>query len=223
MTTLINRRGRLQTDPIRNFRFLVEFVQSEDSKKAWKPLPKVGFTSVSGLSITTESIPYREGGYNTTVHQIPGQTTFSPVTFQRGVIVGTRQHWDWMRMLFSTVQASGSGYGAKEPFRCDINIHVLTHPVNYSGGSGTTGFGEADALETIQSEDDTVPLRFRLYNAWPTSVAYSDLNAGDNALMVEQLTVVHEGLDMRWAKNVSDSAPTFTGADPDVGSEPGVD
>lgn len=217
-TTLINKRGRLQTDPIRNFRFLVEFVQSENSNKSWKPFPKVGFTSISGLSITTESIPYREGGYNTTVHQIPGQTTFSPVTFQRGVVVGTRQHWDWMRMLFSTVQASGSGYGSNEPFRCDINIHVLTHPVNYGAGSKT--FGDGDTAETLQSEDDIAPIRFRLYNAWPTSVAYSDLNAGDNALMVEQLTVVHEGLDMRWADQFGTPAGSFSAPDGNVGSLP---
>jgi len=49
------------------------------------------------------------------------------------------------------------------------------------------------------ANDDRVMLRFRLYNAWPTSIAYSDLNAGDNALQVEQMTLVHEGLDMKWA------------------------
>ncbi|WP_461098498.1 phage tail protein, partial [Staphylococcus aureus] len=50
-----------------------------------------GFTSITGLAINTQSIPYREGGYNTTIHQIPGMTTFSPVTFQRGTITGNTQ------------------------------------------------------------------------------------------------------------------------------------
>lgn len=207
MTTLINRRGDLATDPIRNFRFLVQFLPSGGTSP-WEPKPTIGFTSISGLSVTTESIPYREGGYNTTVHQIPGQTTFSPVTFQRGVMIGSSQHWDWMKMLFATVQGESQSYNKNTPFRADIVINVLAHPVPYSGQG--VGFG-TDVPEGDAAADDIVPVRFRLYNAWPTSVAYSDLNAGDNALMVEQLTVVHEGLDMRWTEDTDPdkSAPTF--------------
>lgn len=226
MATLINKRGSLKTDPIRNFRFLVTFLQGGDTGAGWKPQSTVGFTSVSGLSVTTESIPYREGGYNTTVHQIPGQTTFSPVTFQRGVVLGTRQHWDWMRMLFSTVQGGTQRYGKDQPFRADIEISVLAHPVPYAStksGYGQPGVEESNTDNGVVS-DDIVPIRFRLYNAWPTSVAYSDLNAGDNALMVEQLTVVHEGLDMRWATNTNTSAPEFgAGGDPGVGGGPDPD
>lgn len=199
MATLINKRGSLQTDPIRNFRFLVEFIPFGQAKKVWEPKATIGFTSISGLSVTTESIPYREGGYNTTVHQIPGQTTFSPVTFQRGVVLGSRQHWDWMRMLFATVQGNTNKYNySDEPFRADVVISVLNHPVPYSSPK-KNGYGD-DQIEDSAAEDDNIALRFRLYNAWPTSVAYSDLSAGDNALMVEQLTLVHEGLDMKWAK-----------------------
>ena len=196
----INKRGLQSTDPIRNFRFIVSFLQvRSESQAAWKPKDKIGFTSVSGLAISTESIPYREGGYNTTVHQIPGQTTFSPVTFQRGVTIGSSQHWDWMTQMFQVT--SGSRYTNKQAFRADIEIAVLNHPVPYSTDPNT-GYGAGGAgaeFETIQAGDDLVVARFRLYNAWPTSVAYSDLNAGDNALMVEQMTVVLEGMDMKWA------------------------
>lgn len=204
MPTLINKRGSLQTDPIRNFRFLVEFIPVGQADKVWRPKATIGFTSISGLSVTTESIPYREGGYNTTVHQIPGQTTFSPVTFQRGVVLGSSQHWDWMRMLFATVQGNTNKYNySDEPFRADVVISVLNHPVPYSSpnakGENELNYG-GPGNETTAAGDDAIALRFRLYNAWPTSVAYSDLSAGDNALMVEQLTLVHEGLDMKWAK-----------------------
>lgn len=220
-TTLINQRGNLHTDPIRNFRFLVDFIKVEGGSgqgKSWTPVTTVGFTSISGLSVTTESIPYREGGYNTTVHQIPGQTTFSPVTFQRGVVLGTRQHWDWMRMLFATVQGNTNSYSSTNPFRADIRIRVLAHPVPYAGGNKSFG---GNTLEDVAANDDIAPVKFRLYNAWPTSVAYSDLNAGDNALMVEQLTVVHEGLDMRWSKEFDKDAPGFGEPDPNVGQKPG--
>jgi len=192
MATVINNRSSLLTDPIRNFRFLVTFKPHKTDADWFSDQASFGFTSVSGLAVTTDSIPYREGGYNTTVHQIPGQTTFSPVTLQRGVILGTRQNWDWMRKLFATVEGGSTTNTLGESFRADLEIAVLTHPIPGStnvGGVGTT-------------EDDHVSLRFRVYNAWPTSVAYSDLNAGDNAIFVEQMTLVHEGFDVNWATNL---------------------
>lgn len=207
----INGRSNLATDPIRNFRFLVTFLpHSGTNDVGFKPT--VGFTSVSGLSVTTESIPYREGGYNTSVHQIPGQTSFSPLTMQRGVVLGTRQNWDWMRALYRTVNASNvagsnrvggaQGRGASKDFRCDLEIAVLDHP-QAGSAAGNTGYENAAAA------NDNVALRFKVYNAWPTSLAFSDLNAGDNALMVEQMTLVHEGFDTQWASGPDKTAPKF--------------
>ena len=123
----INNRSTLLTDPLRNFRFLVTFQPQDSNNTALKGLNNVtlGFTSVSGLAVTTDSIPYREGGYNTTVHQIPGQTSFTPLTLQRGVILGTRQNWDWMKNLFATVNATGSTRAVDQNFRCDIEIAVF--------------------------------------------------------------------------------------------------
>ena len=54
-------------------------------------------------------------------------------------------------------------------------------------------------------------MRFKVYNAWPTTVAYSDLNAGDNALYVEQMTLVHEGFDLNWG-SVDTTTKTFSSA-----------
>jgi phage tail-like protein len=105
MATIINNRSNLITDPLRNFRFLVTFTPLDSSNTTMSALSSatMGFTSVSGLSVATDAIPYREGGYNTTVHQIPGQTTFTPLTLQRGVMVGTNRNWEWMRNMFATV------------------------------------------------------------------------------------------------------------------------
>jgi phage tail-like protein len=166
----------------------------------------MGFTSVSGLAVTTDSIPYREGGYNTTVHQIPGQTSFTPLTLQRGVILGSKQNWDWMKQLFATVQAGGSTLALGKNFRCDIEIAVLNHPVPSSGANVTAGTG------AVIGASDDVAMRFRVYNAWPTTVAYSDLNAGDNALFVEQMTLVHEGFDLNWGGFNKATPPLFEDA-----------
>ena len=209
MATVINNRSTLETDPIRNFRFLVTFKPLNGGGSWLTGAPSkvvVGFTSVSGLSVTTDSIPYREGGYNTTVHQIPGQTTFAPITLQRGVVLGTDQHWKWMRKLFATVQGTGTR-GVAENFRADIEIEVLSHPIPGAG----SGSGQ-DQLTTINASNykDHVAMRFQVYNAWPTSVAYSDLNAGDNAIFVEQITLVHEGFDVNWAPDLNTSAANFS-------------
>jgi phage tail-like protein len=197
MATVLNNRSNLLTDPIRNFRFLVDFIAHDKSALPGVDKATFGFTSVSGLSVTTDSIPYREGGYNTTVHQIPGQTTFSPITLQRGVILNTDANWQWMRQLFATVQG-GSNNRFTKSFRADLDISVLSHPIP---GQGLTA-GSTSA-------DDHVAMRFRVYNAWITSVAYSDLNAGDNAIFVEQATLVHEGFDVNWARDLQTSAARF--------------
>lgn len=196
---VINPFSSLATDPIRNFRFLVQFLP-HDSTLKFKPT--IGFVSVTGLNVTTESIAYREGGYNTTVHQIPGMTTFSPINFSRGVVMGSDQNVNWMRRLFATTSASGNG-GVGSDFRCNIDISVLSHPnaaATASQGSVPTASSALD-LHTA--------LRFRVYNAWITNLAYSDLNAGDNNLFVESLTVVHEGWDVKYAADLKASAAQF--------------
>lgn len=201
---IVNSRSTLKTDPVRNFRFLVTFIEHDTATKKDTLYP-MGFTSVSGLAVTTDSIPYREGGYNTTVHQIPGQTSFTPLTLQRGVMLGTSQNWARMKKLFATVQAGGSTLAVGKTFRFDVEIKVLNHPVPSSGADITSGNNVAATAGT-----DEIAMRFRVYNAWPTTVAYSDLNAGDNALYVEQMTLVHEGFDLNWG-TLSD-AGVFTSA-----------
>lgn len=201
MPTNINLRGTLETDPIRNFRYLVKFQpRQSDFYKEFDTT--IGFTSVSGLAMSTESIPYRQGNYNTSVHHVPGQTSFSPVTFQRGIMLGSEQNWRWMKRLYSVDGASGIG-GPGQDFRVRIIIDVLSHPnpgsraIKGGGGSGGTGFGAY--AEGTAVDDDHIALKVGLANAWVTSLAYSDLSAGDNSVMVEQMTVVHEGMDIIWA------------------------
>ena len=200
MPTIINNRSNLLTDPLRNFRFLVTFITQDPKNATLQGLKSAtfGFTSVSGMAVTTDSIPYREGGYNTTVHQIPGQTTFAPITLQRGVILGTNQNYEWMRNLFATVQGGGTTRSVDQNFRCDLEIQVLSHPIPKAGPE-----------DIEQANSDHTAMRFHVYNAWPQSVAYSDLNAGDNALLVEQMTLVHEGFDINWAPNLTTNAAAF--------------
>jgi phage tail-like protein len=107
-----------------------------------------------------------------------------------------------MKQMFATVQAGGSTLPTSRNFRCDLEIAVLNHPIPSAGANVVTG---------VNTGKEEVAMRFKVYNAWPTTVAYSDLNAGDNALYVEQMTLVHEGFDLNWG-TVDTTTKTFSSA-----------
>lgn len=168
--------AHVATDPLRNFKFLVTISGPHYQGNQFN----MGFMSVSGLSITTEIIPYREGGMNTTTQKMPGQSDFAPLTLSKGVAVGTlgSANTEWMKELFSVMQGQGTrpeGKFAVAPidFRQTVTIKVLDHPV-------TKG-------------PVAVKAQFVVFNAWPTSIAFSDFDAGANALMIQQMTLAHEG------------------------------
>jgi phage tail-like protein len=169
--------SHLATDPLRNFKFRVQIHHPKIPG-----ITKLGFMMVSGLAITTEVIPYREGGMNTTTQKMPGQSDFSPITMSKGLAVGNGEMWRWMKQLFVVMQGTGSG-SPGENFRFNVDIKVLDHPVTAT---------------------NKIPVKawFRVYNAWPTAISYSDLDAGANAIIVNQMTLAHEGFDNKVAKGV---------------------
>jgi len=201
-STLSNeiQNGNIITDPVRNFKFLVTFTPTAGATTTagWKGgFGTMGFVSLSGLSVNTESIAYREGGYNTNMHQIPGQSSFTPISLSKGVMLGQEGNPLWMKRLFAVMTPSAtSGIGAN--FRCNLDIQVLSHP-NPAGykGSGSTTQDAATPYEQHTS------LRFKVYNAWITSLAYSNLDAGANSLMVEEMQLVHEGFDVSYATDLT--------------------
>lgn len=167
--------AHLKTDPLRNFKFLVNIYQPRAG------FANMGFMSVSGLNVSTEVIPYREGGMNVTTQKMPGQSDFAPITLSKGLAVGDQAMMKWMKELFSVIQGTGNGASGVD-FRATMDINILDHPV-------TKG---------------VVPVKaaFRVYNAWPTSIAYSDLDAGANAIVIQQMTLAHEGFEMLLANDV---------------------
>jgi phage tail-like protein len=41
-------------------------------------------------------------------------------------------------------------------------------------------------------------LAYKLFNAWPGAYGLSDLNAGDNGIMVQSMNIHHEGFYVAW-------------------------
>lgn len=86
-------------DPFRNFNFLVDL----------DGIALVSFTECTGLGSTTEIIETREGGDNTTVHKLPGKTTFSDITLKRGLTT-SKELWEWRQQIINgnVVRRSGA-------------------------------------------------------------------------------------------------------------------
>ena len=45
---------------------------------------------------------------------------------------------------------------------------------------------------------EPVMLAFKMFNCWPGAYGLSDLNAGDNGIMVQQMNIHHEGFYVEW-------------------------
>ncbi|MCA1784094.1 MAG: phage tail protein [Dermatophilaceae bacterium] len=179
MPTLQDSKSSISTDPVRNFKYHVNI--HKNLAAGGESLARLGFMNMSGLSATTSTIPYREGGNNTTQRKMPGQTDFADITLSRGVTLGHNQPWSWMLELFHVNQGSGSGSVGND-FRCEIDVLVLAHPVTAPG-------------------DTPAYVKYKIYNAWLSGLSYSELDAGGNAVYVEQMSIVHEGFQRFLAAN----------------------
>src|ERR1035438_4756251 len=161
----------LATDPLRNFKFQVTLYPSSGSPIGSASVV-MGFMTVSGIATNIDVIPYREGGMNTTTQKMPGQADFNPVTFSHGVVLGQQRDLLWIQQLFTVMQGSGSTT-ATSNFRMQVEVAVLNHPNTSSAAQ--------------------VGAEFMLYNAWPTTYALSDLDAGANQLFIAQMALAYAG------------------------------
>ena len=71
---------RRPTDPIGNFRFLLELGF----------IPVAGFSEVTGLQLETKAYEYREGGRNSHALKFPDVGSVGNITLKRGVLIGSQ-------------------------------------------------------------------------------------------------------------------------------------
>ena len=72
--------------PLTGFRFKVEI----------QGVVQAAFSAVSGLSVETAVVPVQQGGNNTFVHQLKGQTKYSNIVLKRGV-TDSGEFFEWIR------------------------------------------------------------------------------------------------------------------------------
>jgi phage tail-like protein len=190
-----NTRGSIATDPLRGFRFQVNINHTAPGAGG-SMASRLGFVSVSGLNVETETMAYRQGGFNTTTQKMPGQSNYSPITLSRGMMVARPDSILWIKQIFAVIQGGGTGTlaNASADFRADIDIYLLAHPYT-------------------ASTNVPIKARWKVYNAWPASLAYGDLDAGGNAIVMEQMVLQHEGWDVSYAAGpyANQEAPAIAG------------
>ena len=177
MAEVVDGRTRATADPVRNFKFLVSFYFLQASSDVQTQMEQIGFTSVDGLSMSTDVVAYREGGWNTNPHKLPGQSDFAPLSCASGVFFDKPGIWSAAKQMFAFNWGGSLDVG--QDFRFELVIDVLDHPVTKN---------KPAANQSV--------LQFKVHNAWIASVAFGGLNAGDNGVMVHNMTIHHEGLEV---------------------------
>ena len=189
-----------RTDPLRNFKFQVQIVPTGGALNRYTSnLGKLGFSSMSGLSVTNDVLAYREGGMNTHTHKMVGMSDFSAVSFVRGVFANGDELWRWQQFIHAWeggVQGGSTGIDQDGDYRCDIVVRVYDHPTT----SNTYTYSGGDALNTQTGNrgPGNVKLAMKLFRCWPGVFALGGLSAGDSGLLVQELTVHHEGFVIAW-------------------------
>lgn len=199
-----------ETDPIRDFKFSVAIHPTGRLRTVLGANTSgsinLGFAVVTGLSVNNEVVSYREGGMNTHPHYLVGQSSFSPVTFSRGVFYEQNQLYNWQQFIhaWNSGALPGSTSGAND-YRCTIGVRILDHPASGSAYVNNPGTPDTSAVAL-----PPMRLGYVLYNCWPSTFAMTDLNANSSSLLVQQLSVVHEGF--RLVNNQGDYEAAIAGS-----------
>jgi phage tail-like protein len=128
------------------------------------------FSEVSGFELTMEPKTFQEGGRNWGEIHRSGQTKFAPMTLKRGV-TSVNDLWSWF-----DATTRGANYG----YRLSGEIIVLGH-------------------QTSDGKDNPV-MTWKLTGVMATKFKGPDLNSTASQVAIEEVQLVHEGLELEREK-----------------------
>jgi phage tail-like protein len=146
--------------PSASFHFYVEL----------KNVTQAVFTECSALQVETEVYEYKEGGFNTQVHRLPGRAKVSNITLKRGLarrsgdLTGPWNDdlWKWyVKVLQGTIE------------RHDLSVII------YDTANG-----------------DRRVATWNIFGAYPVKWVGPAHKTGDNSVAVETLELAHRGLNI---------------------------
>jgi phage tail-like protein len=128
-------------DPIAKFRFGVEI---QGVVAGW-------FTECSELSMEREVTPYREGGVNDYVHQLPNQVSYSRITLKRGMADNVLWGWFQKGLYDGQVELHNISIVLYDGDRAEAKRWNLVdaYPVKWTGPD-LEGDSDQAAIETLE-------------------------------------------------------------------------
>jgi phage tail-like protein len=136
-----------------------------------------GFSEITGLEATMEHKVIKSGGRNYGSAIRAGPVSFGTVILKRG-IVQSRHLWRWWSMFAGADnQPDGRPIPAN---RCNVSIGLIS----------TIGSDPGDPQPDVR-------VGWLLRNAMPVKFRAGDLNAKGTDVAIEELHLVHEGLEMK--------------------------
>jgi phage tail-like protein len=185
-------RGQDSRTPFGNFAFHVNFVFRPDSiifgaggDGGLSTSLLGGFAEISGLEASMEHKVIKEGGRNYGAIMRAGPTSFGTVILKRG-IVSSRHLWRWWSMFAGADGANDALPEQKN--RCDVLIGLIQRLP-----SSPVQQGNRDGTEEVAH---SAKVAWKLVNAMPVKFKIGDLNAKGSDIAVEEIHLVHEGLNL---------------------------
>jgi phage tail-like protein len=144
-------------DPYLNFKFRIK----------WNGKYVAAVSKVSPLKRSTNAVTFREGGDPSSAHVMPGQSTFDPITLERGVTADL-EFETWASQVWN--------------FRAGMGME-----------SSLASFRRNITLE-LYNEAGQLAQAYNIYNCWPSEyVALPELDASANAVAIQTLVLQNEG------------------------------
>lgn len=141
-------------DPYKNFKFRVK----------WDGKYIAAISTISALRRSTEQVQHRDGGSSSS-RLSPGNTTFEPLTLQRGLTHDT-EFEDWANLVFNS---SGDEAMSLVKYKKDIIIELY----NLQG---------------------TPVIAYRVYRCWVSEYQpLPELDANRSSIAFEKIVLQHEG------------------------------
>ncbi len=134
------------------------------------------FKTCSGLKIEQAVVEVEEGGFNSTVHKLPGRTKYANIVLKMG-FCGADSPLYGLKKLFMNDAPIGS---AEQKSQANRGWQA---PKRFSGTITQKGPNGSEA-------------KWMFRNGWITKWEGPDLDAGKNEVSIESIEIAHEGLYM---------------------------
>lgn len=158
-------------DVLRGFRFKVSIDSLQEfARDGESSYYDMGFMKISGLQADVGVYEWQQVTDPVTVYKLPDRIKFSDLVLERGVITERTSLWSWFNRI-EDVLANTYMQGKLASFRSNLSITVFDKGYNFPRGS----------------------VQWRIFSAFPRSIKFGDFDANSSSVLIESLTLAHEG------------------------------